>query len=122
MGDKNKELIEQAAGLYIDLSSDEEVNPEEVPAGKEMKEKQEQAMNILKNVAKVLKDPKEFIKEGKKIVEDNEDIFATGFAEPYLDDFINLLLLDIYKKKIIEEKEFEKLKKDYEEEGIDVYV
>ncbi len=122
MAEENKELIEKAAGLYIDLSSDESVNPEEVPVGKEVKEKQENMKQVLSEVTPLLKKPKEFIESGKKIVADNEDLFGTNFIEPYLDDFINILLLDIYKKGIIDKKEFENLKKEYKGEGVDIYV
>lgn len=118
---KLKKLIEIAAGLYIDLSS-EDVNKEEIPIGKEVKSKQEQILKILNEIAKVIGDVKKFIKEGKKVVSENEDVFATSFVEPYFDDFLNVLLLDLHKKKIIDKKEFKKLKKGYEGEGVDIYV
>jgi hypothetical protein len=119
---KLKKLIEAAAGLYIDLSSDEDLDKNEIPIGKEVEDKQKQTLEILNEISKEIGKVKEFIKEGRKIVKENEDIFATSFAEPYFDDFLNVLLLDLNKKKVINEKEFKKLKKEYKGEDIDIYV
>ncbi len=115
-----KKMIEKAASLYIDLTED--INPEDIAVGKEVEDRQKQMLKVLEDVKKEVKNPKKFIKEGMEVVKENEEAFSTSFIEPYFDDFLNVLLLDLYKKKIIDKKEFEKLKKEYGKEGVDIYV
>lgn len=116
----DKKILRQVVELYVGTSDDADLS--KIAVGKEVKEKQEQALQLLKQVTNEVKNPEQFIEELKPFIDNNEEVFAEFFFEPYLDDFLNTLLLDLHKKELLDDKEFKKLKKKYKEQDIDIYI
>ena len=53
---------------------------------------------------------------------ENNEQFQIAFAEPFLDDFINILLFDMKKKKVLDKDKLDFLKKEYSKQKIEVYI
>ncbi len=116
----DKDLVKKTAFLYIDLSEGEDFS--NVGYGEKLKKEQKNKLDILKKVVKEVEQVEDFLVVLKEIVKEHKNEFAINFAEPYEDDFINILLLDLFKKKLIDKKKFGKLKEEYKKKGVDIYI
>jgi len=121
-----KKSVQKVAYFYIGKADpDDDRDLSEMSMGQspeELERKQKKFLEDLKNVVKEVENVEEFIEQVKEAVKKNNKEFEKNFIEPYVDDFLNTLLLDLYKKKVVDKKKFEELKKKYKEKGIDVFV
>ena len=123
----DKELVKLLANLYMKKSylSESEYGAECAHKGlddvkKEIETNENRIFSVLPKVKEIMNEPKEFIKLLKELIEKDTENFQVSFAEPYLDDFINILLFDIKRKKIIDEKTLGKWKETFTKEGIEI--
>ncbi len=112
----DKNTIHKVIYVYAELPSESQVLP-----GEYLKKKQEKNLEILKKSVSMIEDTETFVKEVKKVMQKNKKRYEKAFSEPIDEDFINILLYDLFKKKLIDKEKFEKLKKDLSKH-IEIYV
>ena len=87
---------------------------------KEIETNEKEILSVLPRVEEVMNEPKEFIKFLKELISKDTEKFQVSFAEPYLDDFINILLFDVKRKKTVDKKTLNKWKEIFSKEGIEI--
>ena len=91
-----------------------------IPFGeREIEEVNNKIKENSKDIIKMLKN-KDFLKIIRELVNENAEKFQIAFAEPYDEDFINIVIFDLYIKKIISKGELNNLKKFYSNENISI--
>src|SRR3989344_2639868 len=88
-----------------DIESIEEIN-------KEIKENANE-------IVKMLKDDN-FLIILRQLIEEDNGRFQVAFAEPYDEDIINIIIFDLYTKKVISKKEINELKSYYSDKNISI--
>ncbi len=87
----------------------------------DLKEVELNIENKLRKIFSGIKLPKGFLELVKKLINEEQIKLQIVFAEPYLEDFMNRIFLDLEKYRLLENKELEKLKEEYSKEEISFY-
>jgi len=89
-------------------------------ATKEIEKNNEAILSIFPKIKEVMGSPKEFVIFLKELIEKDTAEFGAAFAEPYLYDFINILLFDIKRKKLVDKETLDRWKEAFNEEGVEI--
>lgn len=123
----DKEFVRMLVNLYVKRShlGEREYGAEHTGKGlsdvkKEIEINENKILSILSKVKEVMNEPKKFIKFLKELIAKDTENFQVSFAEPYLDDFINILLFDVKREKIVDEKTLDRWKETFSKEGIEI--
>lgn len=122
-----KEIVKEVLGLYVDRFMEQEKfdvrsNNESMDRERFMKYVEEPIVEMLPEVVSLINNPDEFIKIVQELIVSEGKIFQITFAEPFLDEFINALLFDMKKKKILNDECLASLKKEYSDRKINIYI
>ncbi len=117
--------VKKAVSLYIDRSFQSELidtKPKKVKAEgqRQLKQTEKEINKILPKMRKWAEKSKDFIKILKQIEKD-EERFQFAFVEPVIEDFINILIFDLKRKRFIDDQELEKLRKAYKANKIVIH-
>jgi hypothetical protein len=117
------EKLRKLLGIYLDKS----ILIEKRDLGDSsffMERLEEVGLNIknkLNEIINWIKLPKDFLELVKKLVTEEKIKLQLSFAEPYLEDFMNRVFLDLKKYNLLNDQELVKLKEEYSKEGVSFY-
>ena len=104
----DKELVTRLVNLYVKRSylNERHYGAERTGKGldeinEEIEKNENEISSTLPRVKELMNEPKEFINTVKGLISNDTERFQLSFAEPYLDDFLNILLFDVKRKKIV---------------------
>jgi len=118
----SKEIVKKIVGLYVERSILQERLDMAKADKKLMDDLEKQILETLPEIVHLVEQPIEFINIIKELIVENNEQFQIAFAEPFLDDFINILLFDMKKKKVLDKDKLDFLKKEYSKQKIEVYI
>src|SRR3989338_1929252 len=122
--------VKKAVSLYIERSFQTEIidNETEIKNKKYVSEARNQSRQIEKEINTILpkivemvQNPKDFIKTLKQIEKQEKERFQLAFAGPVIEDFINILIFDLKRKKFIDDSGLERLRKAYKANKITIH-
>ena len=118
----SKEIVKKIVDLYVERS----ILQEKLDMAKAKKESMEsleqQILEALPEIVPIVNQPKKLIEILRELIAEDNEQFQIAFAEPLLDDFINILLFDMKKKKVLDEDKLDFLKKEYSKQKIEVDI
>jgi hypothetical protein len=117
-----KEIVKKIVSLYVERSILQEKLDMAKANKKLMDNLEKQILEALPEIVHIVEEPKEFINIIKQLISENNEQFQIAFAEPFLDDFINILLFDMKKKKVLDKDKLDFLKKEYSKQKIEIYI
>ena len=117
-----KEKLKEICELYFEKNILREKKDLSMPFDEEeideieskIKENSIEILQMLKN--------ENFLKILKELIDENPEKFQISFAEPYDEDFINIVVFDLYKKKIISKENINELKSFYSDKNISISI
>jgi len=118
----SKEIVKKIVGLYVERSILQE-RLDMANADKNlMIDLEKQILELLPEIVHLVDQPEKFIKIIQELIAKNIEQFQIAFAEPFLDDFINILLFDMKKKKVLDKDKLDFLKKEYSKQKIEIII
>tara|TARA_B100000315_G_C14350544_1_gene483784 strand:+ start:45 stop:407 length:363 start_codon:yes stop_codon:yes gene_type:complete len=118
----SKETIKKIVDLYVERSILQERLDLAKVDKKSMEDLEKQILELLPEIIPLVDQTENFIKILQELIVENSEQFEIAFTEPFLDDFINILLFDMKKKKIIDKHKLDSLKKKYSEQKIEINI
>lgn len=118
----SKEIVKKVVGLYVEKSILQERLDMAKADKKSMDDLEKQILEFLPEIVHIVEKSEKFIKIIKELIMENNEQFQIAFAEPFLDDFINILLFDMKKKKVLDKEKLDFLKREYSKQKIEIYI
>lgn len=103
--------------LYVVEQQNRDVASVEKEINNNKKEIENKLPKLLKTVAK----PKNFVDILEKLEESDTDKFQVSFGQPVIEDFINILLFNMYRNRLVDKKNLDKLRKAYSKVDIVIH-
>ena len=123
----DKGVIKRLVNLYMRRSQlggkehgFESIDKDTSHIKKELESVEKEILLMLPKVKEYMDEPKRFIKILKELVNEDPDGFQVSFSQPPLDDFLSILIWEIKRARIIDEKISKKWVEILSKEGLEI--
>ena len=110
----SKEIVKKVVELYVKRSRLGELIYVGNAGKTSMEYLEKQILESLPEIIPIVEKPEKFIKIMKELIMENNEQFQIAFAEPFLEDFISILLFDMKRKKVMDNGKIDFLMKNLE--------